>query len=119
MASGGSFDLSLADASFVGENANDLSGYSVSSAGDVDGDGLDDLLIGAYGNDDEGNYAGKTYLIFGSTVAAGGSFNLSQADAAFVGEDTPVMVLWGAALLGVGAALSATYYLVRSRHSGQ
>ncbi len=39
--------------------------------------------------------------------------------AAFVGEDTPEMVLWGAALLGVGAALSATYYWVRSRHSGQ
>ena len=39
--------------------------------------------------------------------------------AAFVGEDTPEMVLWGAVLLGVGAALSATYYLVRSRHSGQ
>ena len=39
--------------------------------------------------------------------------------AAFVGEDTPVMVLWGAALLGVGAAFIATYYLVRSRRSGQ
>ena len=39
--------------------------------------------------------------------------------AAFVGEDTPVMILWGAALLGVGAAFTATYYLVRSRRSGQ
>ncbi len=39
--------------------------------------------------------------------------------AAFVGEDTPVMILWGAAMLGVGAAFIATYYLVRSRSSGQ
>ena len=30
---------------------------------DVDGDGLDDLLVGAYGNNDGASDAGKTYLI--------------------------------------------------------
>jgi len=88
VAGGGSFDLSQADASFVGESASDASGYSVSSAGDVDGDGLDDLLIGApiYGT---GYFteAGKTYLVFGSTVGSGGSFSLSAADAVFMGEE--------------------------------
>ncbi len=55
--------LSLADYSFVGENSEDYAGVSVSSAGDVDGDGLDDLLVGASGNDDGGINAGKAYLL--------------------------------------------------------
>jgi hypothetical protein len=37
-----------------GENANDFSGYSVSSAGDVNGDGLDDLIVGALYADSTG-----------------------------------------------------------------
>ena len=87
VAGGGSFDLANSDASFVEENPNENAGASVSSAGDVDGDGLADLLVGAPGNDDGGTDAGKNYLLFGSTVAAGGTFNLSAADASFVGED--------------------------------
>jgi hypothetical protein len=63
VAPGGIFDLSTADVSFVGENSGDLSGKSVSSAGDVDGDGRADLLIGAWKNDDGGANAGKTYLL--------------------------------------------------------
>jgi len=39
----------------TGENAYDYYGYSVASAGDVNGDGYADVVIGAYGyNDDQG-----------------------------------------------------------------
>ena len=41
-----------ADVVLEGENESDWSGYSVSGAGDVDGDGLDDILIGAHINDE-------------------------------------------------------------------
>jgi hypothetical protein len=50
----------------VGEATNDWFGYSVSSAGDVNGDGFDDLLVGAYNNDDGGTNAGEVYVYYGS-----------------------------------------------------
>jgi hypothetical protein len=49
-----------------GENSNDFSGYSVSSAGDVNGDGLDDLIVGAHQADLTNSAdAGKSYVVFG------------------------------------------------------
>ncbi|MCK5772682.1 MAG: FG-GAP repeat protein, partial [Thermoplasmata archaeon] len=80
-------DLSTADASFIGEDAKDNSSYSVSSAGDVNGDGYDDILIGAFGDDDGGSKAGQTYLIFGKVSGWIMDQDLSTADASFIGED--------------------------------
>jgi hypothetical protein len=63
-------NLGTAGMTIFGADANDRSGSSVSSAGDVNGDGFDDLIIGASLADAAGNAksdAGDSYVIFGST----------------------------------------------------
>ncbi len=56
--------LTLDDASFVlaGEGSGHAAGWSVGAAGDIDADGLPDILVGAY---DEGGGPGKAYLFYG------------------------------------------------------
>ena len=93
-------DLSASDASFLGEDGNDYSGYSVSGAGDVNGDGYDDILIGAIGNDEGGSNAGQTYLIFGKTSGWSMDIGLSASDASFWGEDAGDYSGWSVAGAG-------------------
>jgi len=54
-----------------GDVAIDVAGWSVSSAGDVNGDGLDDLIVGAFGGDDGGSNAGEAYVVFGTASGFG------------------------------------------------
>ncbi len=48
-----------------GENASDLFGFSVSSAGDVNGDRFADIIIGAPGFDSEQVDLGAAYVVYG------------------------------------------------------
>ena len=81
---GASLNLSTLDGSngFVlnGITAYDTSGSSVSGAGDINGDGIDDLLIGAPYADPNGNSSGASYVVFGSDQGFGASLNLSDLD---------------------------------------
>ena len=77
----GSIELSNLDGTsgylFNPINGGDLAGKSVSSAGDVNGDGILDILIGARFGDPSGNSnAGESYVVFG------GASNLAALDLA-------------------------------------
>ncbi len=48
-----------------GVSQNDSSGGSVSNAGDVNGDGLADLIVGASGDSPNGSFSGASFVIFG------------------------------------------------------
>ncbi|MER2514756.1 MAG: integrin alpha [Nitrosomonas ureae] len=63
-----------------GVAAYDLSGQSVSDAGDVNGDGFDDVIIGAYGADPNGDFSGSSYVVFGKTYGFDATLNLSSLD---------------------------------------
>jgi len=78
----GTSSLSAADAIFDGEAPGDWAGWSVACAGDTDGDGNDDLLVGAYRNDSTSIDAGAAYLLLGPFA---GTASLATADAKLEG----------------------------------
>ena len=62
-----------------GDVAGDELGRSVSGAGDINGDGLADLIVGGTGGDDGGGNAGEAYIIYGKAGTAGTQFGLRVA----------------------------------------
>lgn len=69
---------------YFGEDEDDNAGYSVSAAGDTNGDGYDDVLIGAYRNGAGGLNGGSAYLILGGSTPTSG--DLGTADAQYRGD---------------------------------
>ncbi|MEO1006596.1 MAG: DUF4347 domain-containing protein, partial [Cyanobacteria bacterium J06638_38] len=64
-----------------GIDEDDESGISVSNAGDVNGDGIADLIIGAFYADPNGNNSGESYVVFGgSDLGNSGVIELSNLD---------------------------------------
>jgi len=81
----GSTHLSLATARIDGEAAGDWAGWSLACVGDVNGDSVGDLLIGAYRSDLGGADAGAAYLFHGPLT---GVVSAASADAVFIGESS-------------------------------
>ena len=83
----GQRDLSTADICLLGRSADDAAGTNLAAAGDIDGDGLPDLLIGASGESSAAERAGAVYLLPGSSM--GGLLpegDLSLAPTKLLGE---------------------------------
>ena len=88
--SSGGFDANLDLANLDGNNGfvisgidnNDNLGRSVSSAGDINGDGIDDLIIGAPNADSSSNYSseGESYVVFGSSDGFAANLDLANPD---------------------------------------
>jgi len=88
----------------IGVDKNDSSGYSVASAGDVDGDGLDDVIIGAYAaNPGNASQAGETYVVYGSALAASGG----RIDLATLTPDQGVLIKGKGAFSNAGFSVAS------------
>ena len=85
----GEGSLAAATTLLLGENAGDYAGQGAEGAGDVNGDGFADLLVGADGNDQAGNGSGKAYLLYGPL--APGVVQLADVATVFVGEGPEVI----------------------------
>ena len=80
----------------LGVEANDASGVSVSGAGDINGDGFDDVVIGADRADRfNGDGAGEAYVVFGRATGFPPGFWLSSLFPQTGGDGTEGFVLQG------------------------
>jgi len=79
----GEIPLEDAQAKFIGESSTDMAGLFVAPAGDVDGDGLDEFVVGAPCYNTQGDHGGKAYVI---GHPAQGDTDLATVSPAISGE---------------------------------
>ncbi|WP_395377361.1 hypothetical protein [Marinicella sp. W31] len=90
-----------------GASQTDLAGRYVSELGDVNGDGVDDFILGATGADPTGTFGsgrGGAYVIFGTNAAMAAEVELSALDGSngFGIVSEPFFLLFPDALSGAG-----------------
>ncbi len=111
------------DVILSGEGAGDAFGYSVAGAGDVNGDGYADVVVGAYENSARAGGAGRAYVYFGggrmdgspdlifTGQAAGDYFGISVAGAGDVNGDRFDDVIIGAYQCDAGGTDAGQAYV--------
>ncbi len=72
--------LDTAELCWKGAGSYDFSGYDIHGAGDVDGDGREDLIVGAIGDGTNGSNAGRAWILPGADLS--GPAEIQFADAA-------------------------------------
>ena len=97
-------DLVDADTEFYGVDAGDQAGYAANAAGDINGDGNDDIIIGAFKADGTYTEAGAAYVLYGPVSS--GDFSLDEVDGGlldgFIIEATEAGQTVGRSVAGVG-----------------
>ena len=94
----GNISLANANLKITGEVGDDNAGWSVAGVGDVNDDGVDDLAIGATGDDDGGSGAGAVYVLYGPL--ASGNISLTKANLKLTGKASGDYVGWN--VVGIG-----------------
>lgn len=89
--------LSQSTGVVIGRLAWDHAGNSLAAVGDATGDGISDLLIGAYIEDSGGLNAGAAFMVSGPVT---GTRYLTDADAGFIGEAESDLAGWSVAAPG-------------------
>ena len=122
---GGSTLNNVVDLLLTGAAAGDFFGSSVATAKDVNGDGFDDIIVGAFANDAGGNSAGRAYIYFGGSTldnisdvvltgaGTGDNFGISVSTAGDVNGDGYSDVIVGAwlnAAAGIDAGRAYIYF---------
>ena len=95
-----------------GDVAGGLAGSAVSGAGDVNGDGFDDVIVGALRGDVAGNDAGEAYVVFGSDQTIGTNVGGRQVVDLTTLSGTQGFVILGdqaGSLLGAGVSAAGDF----------
>jgi hypothetical protein len=105
---------------FDGESAGDLAGFGVTGAGDVNNDGYADIILGAFGDDNNGSNSGSARVYSGfdgselylfNGAAAGDNFGGAVSGLGDVNGDGFDDLLVGAAFTDVNGAESGSAYV--------
>ena len=96
----GSLDISHASASVYGSTTLDYAGRAVAGAGDADGDGLADLLLGIPGYDPLGTNEGAVLMVYGPVTGSYSTAGSLPSGAGLIGTESSGA--FGTTLGGVG-----------------